>query len=139
MNTLEIYVHRGRHRLRRLAVDPKVHLAARVIGYFLAGFCLAAAALDEQAQPLAMGLVCVCTGWSAVVAAVGGALGYWLFWNSAQGIIWVAVCLTVALFLGKQRIVSGAPLLLPAVASLITAFCGLVFQTWLGDDTAVGM
>ena len=140
MISLQSYVRRGKHRLRDLALDPRLHLYTRAAAYFLAGFGLSAASLRNNALPLAMGLVCACTGWSAVLAAAGGALGYLVFWGSMgqQGLLWLLAGLTVALLLPDPRTTRETPLLLPALAGLIVSATGVIFQTWLGDTTSVG-
>lgn len=107
----------------------------------LAGFGLSAASLNHRALPLAMALVCGCSGWSAVLSAAGGALGYLAFWGNAgyQGLCWIGAGLLLALFLGDQRIAGDTPLLLPALSGLIVSATGVVFQTWLADTTSVGI
>lgn len=139
MISLDAYVRRGKHTLRRLAVDPKAHLAGRIAAHFAAGFCLGAASLGNYAQPFAMGLVCACTGWSAAVTAAGSALGYLVFWASAgyQSLLWVAAALATALLLNNRGIVDRAPLLLPSVAALIVSASGVAFQTWIQETVPV--
>ena len=140
MIALRSYTRRTRYRLKQLLLDPKIQLFIRASGYILAGFGLSAASLNHVALPLAMGLVCACTGWSAVLSAIGGSLGYLFFWGDAgyQGLCWVAAALLLALFLGDQRITGDTPLLLPALSGLIVSATGVVFQTWLADPTSVG-
>lgn len=140
MIPLQSYVRRGKHKLRDLALNPRVQLYARVAAHFLAGFGLSAASLNNGPLPLSMGLVCACTGWSAVLVAAGSALGYFIFWGAAgqQGILWILAGLLLALCLGEQRITIQTPLLLPALAGLIVSASGLVFQTWFGDTTSIG-
>ena len=139
MISIQSYVHRGRHTLRKWAVDPKIHSAARAIAYILTGFCLSAASLGHAALPLSMGLVCACSGWPAVFAALGGCLGYPVFWGSGgyQGIAWVVTGLLIALALGDSRISRNTPLLMPATAGLITAAAGVAFQMLLQDTTPI--
>ena len=141
MISIQSYVHRGRHTLRRWAVDPKIHTMTRIAAHILAGFCLSAASLGHTALPLAMGLVCACTGWPAVFAAMGGCLGYAVFWGSAgyQGIAWIGAGLLTAVVLGDSRVSRNTPLLLPATAGLITAAAGVIFQMLLQDTTPVSM
>ncbi len=139
MISLQSYVHRGKSRLRDLALDPKMHTYFQAAVHFLAGFCLSAASLYHVALPVAMGLVCACTGWSAVLVAAGGSLGYLFFWGTAgrQGVLWVLAALTMTLLLPEGRLKDQAPLLRPALAGLIVSASGVVFQTWLGDTTPV--
>ena len=140
MISLQSYVRRGKHKLRDLALDPRMHLYARAAAHFLAGFGLSAASLNNSLLPLPMSLVCACSGWSAVLVTLGGALGYLVFWGAAgqQGVVWLAAALLIALLVGEQRLTAQAPLLLPALAGLIVSATGVIFQTWLGDTAPVG-
>lgn len=133
--SIQSYVRRGNHILRRWAVDPRMHTAARAAGYLLAGFCLSAASLADSPMPLALGLVCALSSWSAVLAALGGCAGYLLFWGSAgyPAAIWLAAGLAAALLLTDRPLTREAPLLMPAVASLIVASAGVLLQ-WLALD-----
>lgn len=137
MISIESYVRRGNHILRRWAVDPRIHGAARAAGHLLAGFILSAASLANAAMPIALGLVSALSGWSGVLAALGGCAGYLLFWGSAgyQAICCLGVGLVVALLLANRSLTREAPLLMPAVAGLIVASSGVVFQ-WLEMDTS---
>ena len=139
MVSLQSYVHQGKYRLRDLIANPKIQLFARAAGYFLAGFGLSAASLNNACLPLSAALICAGSGWSAVLVSLGSALGYWLFWGSAglQGLLWVGAAFLVSLFLGERRLVRETPLLLPAVAGLIVSASGVLFQAWLGDTTSV--
>ena len=139
MLTVQKAALEGRKFLKKLALDPRVHLYARALGYALGGFMLSAASLKHAPLPLAMGLVCGCTGWAAVLSGIGGALGYLFFWGTAgyQGIFWVLAGLAVALFPGNRRNIGDTPLLLPALTGLLISAGGVLFQTWLGDRTPV--
>jgi len=139
MISLQSYVRRGKHRLRALALDPRAHLIGRLGSHFLAGFALSAASLAHSPQPLTLGLVCACSGWPAVLVALGGSLGYLVFWGSAgyQGIIWLAAGAVAAVLLGDRRVCADTPLLMPALAGLVVAASGLAIQSLLQDDTAV--
>jgi len=139
MITLQSYVRQGKRKLRDLALDPQVHFYARACAHFLAGFGLSAASLQSSPLPLSMGLTCACTGWSSVLVAAGGGLGYLVFWGAAgqQCLLWLLAGLLVALLLGDHRITVQTPLLLPALAGLLVSFCGVVFQTWMADTTPV--
>ncbi len=141
MISLQSYVRQGRHTLRKWVSDPKFHLLGRVAAYFLAGFGLSAASLGHLAQPLALGLVCATGGWSAVLSAAGGLLGYIVFWGSAgyQGLLWLTAGLVAALFLSDRRLVGDTPLLLPAVAGFIVAAAGVAAQIWLRESVPVPM
>ena len=135
MISIGSYVRRGNHILRRWAVDPRVHGAARGAVHLLAGFGLSAASLGNNVMPLALGFLCTCTGWPAVLAFLGGCAGYLLFWGNAayQTLIWMTAGLAVALLLGSRMLTQQTQLLLPAVAALITAASGVLFQ-WLEMD-----
>ncbi len=126
MMSLQTYVNQCGHTLHRWSLDPRMRTKARVGACLLAGFCLSAASLGHSPQPLSMGLVCALPGWSAVLACVGGCVGYGVFWDSAglQGLIWLLLGLTTTLF----PLRSYGPGLLPAAAGVITAISGLVFQ-----------
>jgi len=130
MISIQSYVQRGRHTLRKWAVDPTAHILFRMAIHILAGFCLSAASLANGAQPLPLGLLCACRGWSAVLVGLGGSLGYLCFWGSAgyQMMVWLAAGLVVTLLLADRRLTRGAPLLLPALAGLIVAVCGVLYQ-----------
>lgn len=139
--TVQPALQQGRLLLRKFALDPKVHLYGRAMAYILSGFVLSAASLGNRAMPIAMGFVCGCSGWSAVLAAIGSGLGYWLFWNSAaqQGILWVVMGLLITLFLRGKLITRESPFLLPAIAALAVSAAGVLFQVWLEDTTPVGL
>ncbi len=140
MISIQSYVHRGRHLLRRWAVDPRVHTIARGGGYFAAGFVLSAASLDQGLLPLALALVCACGRWSAVLAALGSLAGYRLFWPGAeQPVVWLAAGLCVALLLGDRRISRDNSLLLPAISGLIVASSGVLFQAMGMEDTPIAL
>ena len=141
MMTISSYMRRGKHRLQRLAVDPKAHLVARVLAHFFAGFALSAGSLGNVPLPLAMAFVCVCSGWPCLVAGLGSALGYYIFWGSAgyPCLLWVAAATASALFFSSFRATRNAPLLMQAVAGLIVAAGGVISQIFLGDTTAVSL
>ena len=133
------YVRRGQHTLRRWILDPRVHRLARGGVHTLAGFCLSAASLGQGMLPLVLGLVWACRGWRAVLVAVGGALGYGIFWGAAglQGIFWTGLALVGVLLLGHRRIARDAPLLIPATGMLMVSATGLAFQLFAADTTSV--
>ena len=130
-------VQLGRQKLRRLAVDPRVHKVLRPAVLMAAGFLLSAASLRQHALPLAMGLACSCSGWHSILVALGSSIGYLLFWEGAgiQGIVWMAGAVLVTLFLGRSLIAKSGPYLLSAMSALVTAAAGLYFQVRLGDTT----
>ena len=141
MITLQSYVRRGKHRLRALAVDPRAHLAARIVAHFLAGLGLSAASLGNVPLPFAISFVCVCSGWPCLVAGLGSALGYYIFWGAAgqQGLFWTAAATAAALVFNELRATRNAPLLMPAVAGLIVSAGGVLFQLWMQDTTPVSL
>lgn len=139
MISFQSYVRQGRHTLRRWILDPRIHITVRMGAYFLAGLFLSAASLGHLPQPLSLGLVCACTGWPAVLAAVGGALGYWIFWQSAgyQGFLWLGAGLIVVLLVSGRKTIGSTALLFPALAGFIVSAAGVVAQLWLQDTTPV--
>lgn len=130
MVTLGVYMRRGQRLLRRWAADPKIHALLQGGGYFLAGFFGSAASLGHRLQPIALGLLCALTGWPAVLAAIGSAAGYLLFWGNQGpvGVVWTTLGLAAALLLQGRRIQRETPLLMPAIAACIVAATGLLFQ-----------
>ena len=141
MISMQSYVRKGRHMLRRWALDPGIHAAARGACYLLAGFFLSAAGLAQYAQPFTVGLVCALSGWPAVLAALGGCAGYVLFWGAAaeQPGAWLVTALAVSLLLRDRRLTRRVPLLLPAVGALLVAAWGVLFQVCAGDATPVAI
>lgn len=140
MISIDSYVRRGKHTLRRWIVDPRVHTLLRGSGYFAAGFVLSAASLGHGMLPLALSLVCACGGWSAVLSGLGGLLGYRIFWGAEQQpLVWLAAGICVAVLLGQKRISRDTPLLLPAIAGLIVASGGVLFQTLDMENTPIAL
>ncbi len=139
MMSVEAYVRQGRHTLRRWVIDPRMQAVWRSLAYMGAGFCLTAASLGNFPMPLAAGLVCALSGWSALLTAAGAGLGYWVFWGSAgyEPMIWVAAAMVAALFLGDRRISTQAPYLMPAVAGFLVSAAGVAAQLWMGDTTPI--
>lgn len=139
MISIQSYVQKGRHALRRWALDPRAHIFLRAGLHFLSGFLLSAASLAHAPLPLAMGLMCACTGWPAVLVGAGGAAGYLLFWGTAghPAVFWLAAGLLFTLILADRRLTETAPLLLPAIAGLIVAVCGVLFQILAGQGVSL--
>ena len=130
-------LHFWRQKLHRLSVDPRLHRVLRPILLVGTGFLLSAASLRHHALPLAMGPVCACGSWQGILVAIGGCIGYLLFWEGAgvQGLIWMAGAVLVTLLLGRSLIAKAGQYLLSAMAALVTAAAGLYFQIRLGDTT----
>lgn len=128
---------RGRSMVLRCRTDQRLRTAGKVGGYILAGFLMSAASVGSRSQPLAMGLVCVMTGWRAPVMAFGAMVGYRSFWGmeGVQGCVWAALGCVAALALGKRKITLQTPLLLPALCAFLVAATGLTFQAVYGDTT----
>ena len=123
LTTMESYLRKSRRMLHKWALDPKVQSGARVAAYSGTGFFLSAAGLSGNYQPLAMGLICAVTGWRALLVTLGAAAGYRLFWGSLglQGVVWSAAGCLLALLLGRGKIAQLDPLLMPALAAVVTA------------------
>ncbi len=139
IDSLQSYIRQGKRTLRNLAVDPSVHTYLRAGLYVLAGICFSAASLKNAALPLTMALVMATGGWSALLVAAGGAVGYLLFWGNAgqQGLLWLLAGLGVSLCFGDRRTIRQTPMLLPALAGLIVSAAGVAFQAWLKDTAPV--
>ena len=137
--TLGLYARRWHRLLRRRLLDPRLHALAQAVGYFLAGLLSAAASLANTPLPLTLGLLCAVSGWPAVFLWVGGTTGYMILWGTAgvQGPVWLALGLCVSLLLKDRPITRQAPLLVPALAGVITAFSGLAFQLFGVDALPV--
>ena len=123
MTTIETYVRAGRSKAEKWAREPELRLWALRCACFAGNLLLSGAGLARGAMPLALGPVLALRGWKAVAAAAGGAAGYLAFWGQAgfQGLLWLLCGLAVVLFLGKERSLEDAPLLLPAVGGLTVA------------------
>ena len=137
MSSLHPLVRKGKYTLRRWLMDPRVHTVLRAVGYALAGFLFSAASLGNVPLPLALGLVVACDRWQALLAAVGGALGYLLFWGEDAYVclVWLILGLAAAMLAGGSK--RTAEFLLPAVAGLVTAACGVLFQLLAEDAPSV--
>ena len=139
MLSLQSYVHKSRHNIRKWFLDPRIHMIARASACFLAGFLLSAASLIHQPLPLSMGLICAFGGWSSVLSALGSIIGYRIFWGSAaqQCVIWSCAALALSFLLGGKKPARDTPLLLPATAALTVAVCGVIFQSLYADSTPI--
>lgn len=132
-------IRQARNTLGHWALEAGVRHRARQAALVLAAFCLSAGALEQGALPLAVGLVWVCHGPEALLAAAGAAVGYWIFWGRAgvQGLCCTAIALLGALALGKRRISREVPLLIPSLGMLTVSAVGLGFQLFAADTTPV--
>lgn len=138
---VDTYLRRGRRSLQRLALDPKVRSTSMVLFFGGSGFLLSAAGLGESPQPLAMGMIAAATGWRALVMSLGAMAGYPTFWGSAgnPGIVWAAAAGLLALLLGKREEAKEQPLMIPAIAAMLTSVTALVFRFLLRVDTPLPM
>ena len=134
--TVDLYLHQGKQFFSRWAGDARVRGLGRVLGCAAAGFFLSAGGLAGQAQPFAMALVSVMTGWRVAAVGLGSVCGYLFFWGEGglQGAAWVMLAAITALLVGKNVMVRQAPLLIPTLSSLWLAATGLGFQL-AGFDT----
>lgn len=138
MISIQTYVHRGQSVLRRWLLEPKVHAVVHAAGYVLSGLCMSAASLTGKLLPLALAAVCGSSGWMSILTALGAGVGYLLFWGEEgqQALVWVAAGTCLSVGLGLRQINRQMPLLLPALAGLIVAVCGVIFQAAAQDVTA---
>ena len=137
MISLQSCVRKGKHTLHRWLMDPRTHTVLRAAGYLLASFLLSAASLGNVPLPLSLALVVACDRWQALLAAVGGCVGYLTFWGKDGYVclIWLGLGLAAALLTGSSK--RPGELLSPAVAGLITAACGVLFQLLREDAPSV--
>ncbi len=127
MTTITSWVRQSRNLLRRLSLEPRLRLWTMRSGQFLWGFCMSAASLGSNPQPLALGLTLSAAGSEAVMLGLGASLGYLLFWGRyGYGMMLAMVPVVLfALMLGNRH---PHPLLLPALGALIMAALGLFLQ-----------
>jgi len=139
LTAIRSYALRFRQRAKGLILDPNVHKVFHILRCLAMGFCLSAGSLANRPMPLSLALVVSAQGWDAVLHALGGSVGFWVFWQEAghQGMAWLAAGLTMALILGGRQSLRADPVLLSSGAALITALAGLLYQLRLGDTTPV--
>ena len=138
---VETYLRRGKRSLQRIWLEPKVRSAAQVLAYTGGGFVFSAASLGSSPQPLVLGLITAVRGWRAALVSLGAMAGYPSFWGMAgsQGIVWSAAGGLLTLLLGRRGECEDQPLMLPALAAVLTALTGLCFQLLLRDGVPVPM
>ena len=138
MITISSYLQQGRHTLRRICLDPRLHLWAKGTGQLLSGFAMSAASLGNHLQPLSMALVLSGCGSGAGMTALGAGIGYWAFWGDVglAGVGWVVPALLCALMVGHMELTKW---LLPSVGALIVAAGGVVCQFSGGYTPTVPM
>ena len=129
LTTMETCLRKFKRDVRKAVLDPRIQSGARVAAYGGSGFFLSALNLSGSFQPLALGLITAVTGWRALVIALGAMAGYRVFWGSEGllGMVWAAAGCVLALVLGKGEPAERFPLLLPALAAVVTAVTGLAF------------
>ena len=133
---VETYLRRGQRRLEHLALNPKVRSAAAMVLFAGGGFLLSAVGLGNQPQPVVMGLICSAIGWRALLMALGAMLGYSTFWGSAgtMGVVWSAAGGVLAMLVGQKEESREQPLMIPCIASFLTAVTGLGFRFILREQ-----
>ncbi len=129
LTTMETWLRRLERMVHKLALDQRIQSGARVAAWGGSGFFLSAVSLSGGFQPLALGLITAVSGWRALVAAMGAALGYQIFGGSAgiQGTVWAAAGCLLAVLPGKEERMEAFPLLIPALTAVMTAVTGLLF------------
>ena len=136
------YVRQWQRTAIRFLKDPELRQPLWAGGAFFVGYCLSAASLGNCLQPFCLGALCAgLPGWLPAWYAMGSALGFWMFWETAglQGILWIAAALPVGVLVARRRQLEKIELLLPAVASLIVAASGVIFQHWRGENVPIAM
>ena len=139
MTSIESCIRIGQGKVRQWVYDPNCRRMGRIGGRLLSGLLLSGAGLAHAPMPLTLGLVCAGSGMDSVLTALGGALGYLIFWGKAgcQGLLWMVLGLAAALGLGKRRILDESPFLMMSLAGLTVSASGLAFQIFFRDTTPV--
>lgn len=137
--SLQSYMCKTRQFLRQLSVNPHFHRGFQALSYLLTGFCLSAASLGNYCMPLVLSFVCACNGWPAVLSALGGILGYRIFWSDAGyiGVFLLLFGLPISLLVSGKKMSRQTPLLLPMVSGLLVAAAGVTFQLLFRDMTPI--
>lgn len=142
MTTLQACLYRQRRTLLLWLHKPWLGVFLRLCVSFLAGLVLSAASLLHMPMPLPLGLLCVLPpGPGMMLAALGAASGYVLFWGEAGiiGLGWAAAGLLTGGLLSQRGITRRVPLLLPSLAALLVAALGLAAQRMWQDETTVAV
>lgn len=107
----------------RAVTRMKQSPALRRIAVGAASFLLAAASVGNRPVPVALGLLCASPPGLRLACALGGCLGYFLFWGQGQPLVWMILGLTLTALLGR-----GSPHwgLAPALGAMIAAGAGLL-------------
>ena len=136
INSIQSYIQPVRARIARLRGEPGLRRILRAVGFTGAGLFLSAAALGNVAQPAALGFALSCRGFPAVLAAVGGICGGFLFWGKGGMLsaAWLAAGLLVALI--PKKYWAGGKTLPSLLAGVIVAALGLFFQLRLDISVA---
>ncbi len=139
MVSMETYLRRGKRDLQRLMLDPRIRGGGMLLFWGSCGFLFSAASVLDYPTPLVMGLICAMSGWQAAFAALGAMIGYPVFWGMAGnvGICWSAAGGLLAVLLGNREEKRQMPIILPALAALLTSVTGIVFQVFLKARTPV--
>lgn len=138
MTAISSYATTARDSLGKVLQTGREKGIWKNLGAGLGAFLLAAASLENHATTFALGLLCAAPAGSLALAmAIGGSLGYLLFWKETQGAVWMVLGLLVAMLVGSRDIVQRQKLLLPALAALIVSGSGVGFLLWFQDDTSV--
>ena len=95
MASVETMLRMQGRRLNRLVRVPGVRLGLEILGAVLGALFLAAGAIRQRMQPVALGLIAGLPGWLYLPAAAGAAAGYRLFWG-AEGPVGLCWCLGAA-------------------------------------------
>ena len=133
---VQSYYQRLRSLVRQWALEPRVHLLLRLLGASFGGFVLSATSLSHYMQPVAMAFICALTGIHALVAALGAAGGYLLFWGNAglSALAWCVLGLFCSLTLGDRATANRNLWLMATLSGLCVAVMGLWLQ-YKGQQT----
>ena len=140
MQAITTYASAYLETLRRRLDRPAAQKKLKTVASAAAGFLLSAASLANRAVPLSLGLLCAAPpGIYAAAVALGGCIGYTLFWGEAQCLAWMGAGFLAVSAAGKSPPDRQHSLLLPALAAVVASGCGLAFLLLLGDSTPVGI